>query len=55
MGRVKGSLNKNSKVRPLTSTLTSAERIQFLSNLIIDKILEDQQNGKPLLKKINSN
>ncbi len=55
MGRVKGSHNKNSTIRPSTSTLTSAERIQLLANLIIDRILEDQRNGKPLLKKLKMN
>jgi hypothetical protein len=54
MGRLKGSLNKNSIMRPSTSTLSSDERIRLLANLIIDRILEDQKNGKVLLKKINS-
>ncbi len=52
MGRVKGGVNKNSTVRPSTSTLSSSERIQLLANLIIDRILEDQRNDKTLLKKL---
>ena len=54
MGRLKGIKNKNSHARTLTSTLSTDERIRLLSNLIIDKILEDQKNGRVLLKKINS-
>lgn len=54
MGRVKGSKNKNSEPRPLTSPLTTDERIQFLANLIIDRIQEDQKNGRILLRKIMS-
>lgn len=55
MGRVKGSINKNSTIRPSTTTLSSAERIQLLANLIIDRILEDQRSGQPLLKKLKVN
>ncbi len=53
MGRLKGSLNKNSQSRPIASSLTPQERIRFLANLIIDKILEDQRNGGMVLKKLN--
>lgn len=53
MARLKGSLNKNSTVRPATSSLSTEERIHFLANLIIDRILEDQRNGQALLKSIN--
>ena len=53
MGRLKGSLNKNLQSRTITSSLSSQERIHFLANLIIDKILEDQKNGEVLLRKLN--
>lgn len=53
MGRLKGSLNKNSQSRPMTSSLSSQERIRFLANLIIDRMLEDQRNDCVLLKKLN--
>lgn len=53
MGRLKGSLNNKSKVRPVASTMSPQERIRFLANLIIDKIIEDQKNGQEILKKIN--
>ncbi len=54
MGRLKGSLNKNSLSRTVTPSLSPQERIRFLANLIIDKILEDQRNGCVLLKKLSS-
>lgn len=53
MARLKGSKNKNSENRIVASTLSPEERIKFLANLIIDKILEDQRNGQIILKKIN--
>ncbi len=53
MGRLKGSLNKNSHSRPVTSSLSASERIRLLANLIIDRMLEDQRNGCVLLKKLN--
>lgn len=53
MGRLKGSLNNKSNVRPVVSTLSPQERILYLANLIIDKIIEDQKNGQEILKKIN--
>lgn len=52
MGRIKGSNNKNSELKVITSSLSPQERIKFLANLIIDKILEDQRNGQVLLKRI---
>lgn len=53
MGRIKGAQNKNSIKRPPTSALSTTERIRLLANIVIDRILEDQSNGKTLLKKIN--
>ncbi len=34
------------KKRPLTSNLTLEERLKIITNLIVDRILEDQLNGK---------
>ncbi len=31
--------------RPPTSNLTLEERLQVITNLIVDRIIEDQQNG----------
>ena len=52
MGRLKGSKNKTSELRPITSSLSSQERINLIANLIIEKIKEDQNNGCPLLKRL---
>lgn len=32
-------------IRPLTSNLTLEERLQVITNLIVDRIIEDQVNG----------
>lgn len=53
MGRLKSSTNKASTSRVITSTLSPSERVQFIANLIIDRIIKDQNNGKPLLKKLS--
>lgn len=53
MARLKGSKNKNSEARIVTSSLSPHERIRFIANLIIEKALNDQRNGLVLLKKIN--
>ena len=52
MRRITGSKNKASNDRPILSTLAPQDRIQFLANLIIDKIFEDQRNGQALLKQL---
>lgn len=53
MARLRGSKNKKSELRPSTSSLSSHERIRFIANLIIEKIIDDQKNGQLLLKKIH--
>lgn len=35
-----------------TLSMSVQQRLELLANLIVDKIIEDQQNGEPLLKKI---
>jgi uncharacterized membrane-anchored protein len=52
MGRHIGSKNIKSNVRPLASNLSTEERIHFIANIIIDKIIEDQKNGGILFKKL---
>ena len=37
--------------RPLTSNLTLEERLKVITNLIVDRIIEDQINGKLRFKK----
>lgn len=42
--------SKNKIKRPLTSTLTLEERLKIISNLIVDRIIEEQnltKNGQP--------
>ena len=53
MARTKGSKNKKiQSSRIKTSTLTSTERLHLLTNLIIDRIIHDQNHGAALLTKI---
>ena len=53
MARTKGSENKSAMIRPPTSTLTAEERMQLVANLIVDRILDDEQNGQKLLKELS--
>lgn len=53
MSRLKGSKNSSANSRPFASTLSPEERIRFLANIIVDKILEDQKNGQVILHSIN--
>lgn len=52
MTRTKESKNKTSTEPVIASNLTTEERITFLANLIIDRIIEDQNNDKILYKKL---
>lgn len=52
MARTKSSENKTTMVRPPTSTLTTEERMQLVANLIVDRIMYDEQNGRKLLKQV---
>lgn len=53
MGRHQGSKNKQKSV-PWPMNLSTNKRIDLLANIIVDKIIEDQKNGSPLLKKIEA-
>jgi len=50
MARLKGSKNKksSSEIRPITSNLSSSERIRFIANIIVDRIIEDQNKDRIL-------
>lgn len=37
---------------PETLAYSTKQRINLIANLIVDKIIEDQKNGAPLLRKI---
>jgi hypothetical protein len=46
MGRVKKQKEKHETTeRPPTSNLTLEERLKVITNLIVDRIIEDQING----------
>ncbi len=52
MGRHKGSQNKEPQRTPETIHFTTEQRIEFLANLIVDSITEDQDLDEELLKRI---
>ena len=52
MARTKGSRNKNSAEIPMYAAMPTKERLFVLANLIVDRVVEDQQNGAPLLKQL---
>ncbi len=54
MGRRKGSKNKKPAIDPLHTVMTNEERLDFLASLIVDRIEEDQMNGRKLLAKIGA-
>lgn len=47
MPRPKGS-KSNVAAEPPTLSMSTEQKIEFLANLIVDRILEDQKNGKLL-------
>lgn len=54
MGRRKGSKNKKPTIDPLHTVMTNEERLDFLASLIVDRIEQDQANGRELLAKIGA-
>jgi hypothetical protein len=52
MGRVMGSTNKQPPRVPETVQMTTEQKIEFLANLMVDHILEDQKTGKEILRRI---
>jgi len=50
MERLKEVKNVNSASAPATLNMTPKERVIFLANLIVDKILEDQLKDKKLFE-----
>ena len=55
MARPKGSRNKNSSALPDYATLSTEDRIVVLANLVVDKIYEDLQGDKSILKQLLGN
>lgn len=54
MSRRKGSKNKKPTIDPLHTVMTNEERLDFLAGLIVDRIEQDQANGRELLAKIGA-
>ena len=54
MSRRKGSKNKKPVIDPLHTVMTNEERLDFLASLIVNRIEEDQTNGRELLAKIGA-
>ena len=52
MSRTKGSKNKKSVSEPLNTLMNNAERLEFLAQLISEKIEQDQSADELLLRKI---
>ena len=52
MGRTKGAKNKKPAIDPLHTVMTNEERLDFLARLMVERIEEDQINGRELLEKI---
>lgn len=50
MSRPKGSKNKPKPLIVETFSYTTEQRIELFANLIVEKILEDQRNGRNFLK-----
>ena len=53
MGRTKGARNKTKSGEIEYSQLPTSERISLLANLMVERILIDQQSGSKLLKRVS--
>ncbi|HTE22140.1 MAG TPA: hypothetical protein VK674_03790 [Candidatus Limnocylindria bacterium] len=49
MSRPKGSKNKIRRVPTEQFSYTTEQRIELIADLIVEKIIEDQRNGKHLI------
>jgi hypothetical protein len=54
MTRLKGSISKELPKAPHTVRLSMEQKLEFLANLIVDRILEDQHDNQKLLKLIEA-
>ena len=52
MSRPKGSSNKETASEPDSISYTTEQRLEFIANLIVDSIAEDEESGQPLFHKI---
>jgi len=52
MSRPTGSTNKDPSVAPDSIEYTTEQRLEFVANLIVERIIEDQTTGNGLLLEI---
>lgn len=52
MSRPKGTKNRNSAAQPEYTKLPTEERLVVIANLIVDRIIEDQQQDNLLLRQL---
>lgn len=50
MSRPKGSKNKPKPAVVETFSFTTEQRIKLVANLVVEKILDDQRNGRNFLR-----
>ena len=55
MARPKGSKNKPKALAVEEFTFTTEQRIKLVANLVVEKILEDQQFAKKLIPLLEGN
>jgi hypothetical protein len=49
MSKPKGSTTEEATAAPDTIKFTTEERVEFIASLIVERIIEDQTNGKKLV------
>ena len=54
MARLEGSKNNNISAQPVTISLSVEERLEFLANIIVDRIMDDQSDGQKLQKSLET-
>lgn len=52
MSRPKGSSNRETATGPDSISYTTEQRLEFIANLIVDSITQDEANGGELLHRI---
>lgn len=52
MGRIKGSTNKTARKVPHTVDFTTEQKLEFIASLIVDRIVEDENNGYAIIKRL---
>ena len=52
MGIPTENINERPHKVPETILMTTSQRIEFLANLMVNRIMEDQKSGKTILRRI---